>query len=44
VFQIIWRIPEELMKRVSQAQFLATVPLAGGVVNRSDLETSRLIV
>jgi hypothetical protein len=37
VFQIIWRIPEELMKRVSYAQFSSTLRLAGSVVNHRRL-------
>jgi len=34
VFQIIWMIPEELIKRVSYAQFLSTLLLARGIVNQ----------
>jgi hypothetical protein len=33
VVQVIWIIPEELTKRVSQAQFLLTLRLEVGVVN-----------
>ena len=34
VFQVVWVIPEELMKRVSRAQFLTTLCLVSGFVNR----------
>jgi hypothetical protein len=37
VFQMIWKIPKELMKRVSQAQFPSTLRLAVAVVNRMGL-------
>jgi hypothetical protein len=33
VVQVVWIIPEELIKRVSQAQFLITLCLLGGFVN-----------
>jgi hypothetical protein len=35
VVQVVWIIPEELIKRVSQAQFSITICLLGGVVNYS---------
>jgi hypothetical protein len=33
VIQVVWIIPEELIKRVSQAQFSITICLLGGFVN-----------
>jgi hypothetical protein len=33
LIQIVWKIPEELMKRVSYAQFISTLCLDRGVVN-----------
>jgi len=35
VIQVVWIIPEELIKRVSQARFLTTLCLLGGFVNYS---------
>jgi len=34
LFQIVWIIPEELMKGVSYARFLTTLRLVGGFVKR----------
>jgi hypothetical protein len=33
VVQVVWIIPEELIKRVSYAQFPITICLLGGLVN-----------
>jgi hypothetical protein len=33
VVQVVWIIPEELIKRVSYAQFPITICLSGGLVN-----------
>jgi hypothetical protein len=40
VVQVVWMIPEELIKRVSQAQFPITLCLLGGFVNTFAQETT----
>jgi hypothetical protein len=41
--QVVWRIPEELMKRVSQSRFQATMLLGLDFVNKTTADMSVVI-